>query len=171
MDADLKTTRHLRKREAWLSGETIGKITISTQIAQETKPMEIALSEWCKDFEDVFSEKSHDKLPPHHLYDHVIDLKPNFVPKIAKVYLLNPLEMETCKSFIEEHLKTGRIVPSKSPQVSPFFFIPKKDGTLRPCQDYRYLNSFTIWNAYPLPLILELIDNMKDSTLFTKFDI
>ena len=79
--------------------------------------------------------------------------------------------METCKAFVEEHLKTGHIIPSKSPQASPFFFIPKKDGTLRPCQDYHYLNSHTIRNAYPLPLIPELIDDMKDSTLFTKFDI
>ena len=79
--------------------------------------------------------------------------------------------METCKSFVEEHLKTGRIIPSKSPQASLFFFVPKKDSTLRPCQDYHYLNSFTIRNAYPLPLIPELIDNMKDSTLFTKFNI
>ena len=45
------------------------------------------------------------------------------------------------------------------------------DGTLHPCQDYRYLNSHTIRNAYPLPLIPELIDDMKESTLFTKFDI
>ena len=171
MDVDLKTARRLRKRETWLSGETIGKVTISTQIAQESKPVETTLPEWCRDFEDVFSEKSHEKLPPHRPYDHVIDLKPDFVPKIAKVYPLNPLELDTCKSFVEEHLKTGRIVPSKSPQASPFFFVPKKDGTLRPCQDYRYLNSFTVRNAYPLPLIPELIDDMKDSTLFTKFDI
>ena len=171
MDADLKTAQHLKKREAWLSRETIGKITISTQITQETKPTETVLPEWCKDFRDVFSEKSHEKLPPYRPYDHVIDLKPNFVLKIAEVYPLNPLEMETCKSFVEEHLKTGCIVSSKSLQASPFFFVLKKDGTLRPCQDYRYLNSFTVQNAYPLPLIPELIDNMKDSTLFTKFNI
>ena len=136
MDTDLKTAQCLKKREAWLAGETVGKVTISTQIAQETKSTEAVLPEWCKDFEDVFSEKTHNKLPPHRPYDHVIDLKANFVPKIAKVYPLNPLEMETCKMFVEEHLKTGRIVPSKSPQASPFFFLPKKDGTLHPCQDY-----------------------------------
>ena len=88
-----------------------------------------------------------------------------------KVYPLNPAKQEACKAFIEEHLKTGCIVPSKSPQAAPFFFIPKKDGTLCPCQDYRYLNSHTIRNGYPLLLIPELIDDMKDSTLFTKFDI
>ena len=94
-----------------------------------------------------------------------------FTPKIAKIYSLNFQEMVTCEAFLKEHLETGRIKSLKFPQASPFFFIPKKDGTLCPCQDYHYLNSHTIWNAYPLPLIPELIDNMKDSTIFTKFNI
>ncbi|KIJ05551.1 hypothetical protein PAXINDRAFT_48679, partial [Paxillus involutus ATCC 200175] len=42
---------------------------------------------------------------------------------------------------------------------------------LRPCQDYRYLNSHTVKNAYPLPLISDLIDKLKGSKIFTKFDI
>ena len=134
--------------------------------------MDPVIPEWCKDFADVFSEKTHDQLPPHCFYDHTIELHPDFTPKIAKVYSVNPTEMETYKACVEEHLKTGRIVPSKSPQASPFFFfIPKKDGTLHSCQDYHYLNSHTIQNTYPLPLIPELIDDMKESTLFTKFDI
>ena len=45
------------------------------------------------------------------------------------------------------------------------------DGTLRPCQDYHYLNSHTVRNTYPLLLIPELINDMKESTLLTKFDI
>ena len=155
MDADLKMARRFEKRKAWLVRENIGKITISTQITQETKPLEVTLPDWCKDFKDVFSKKTHDKLPPHRSYDHIINLKPSFTPKIAKIYSLNPQEMKTCKMFMEEHLKTGRIVPSKSPQASPFFFVPKKNGTLHPCKDYHYLNSHTIRNAYPLPLIPE----------------
>jgi hypothetical protein len=132
---------------------------------------EVVIPDWCKDFEDVFSEKTHDCLPPHCSYDHTIELKPSFVPKVAKVYALNPTEREACKNFMDEHLKTGRIVPSKSLQAAPFFFVSKKDGGLRPCQDYRYLNSHTVRNAYLLPLIAELIDDMKDSILFTKFDV
>ena len=171
MDMELKTACRLKKWELWLARENIGKVTIFTQIAQETKVQEATLLDWYKDFKDVFSEKIHEKLLPHQSYDHVIDLKPTFTPKITKVYPLNPQEMETCNEFVKEHLRTGHIVPSKSPQASLFFFIPKKDGTLHPCQDYRYLNSHTIHDAYPLPLIPKLIDNMKDLTLFTKFDI
>ena len=151
--------------------EHINKITISTQLAQTNKSKDIPVPDFCSSFADVFSEQTYNTLPPHHPFDHAIELKDSFVPKIAKVYSLNPAEKEACKAFIEEHLKTGHILPSKSPQASPFFFVPKKDGTLRPCQDYRYLNSHTVHNGYPLPLIPELIDDMKDSTLFTKFDV
>jgi hypothetical protein len=62
-------------------------------------------------------------------------------------------------------------VPSKSPYAAPFFFIKKKDGKLRPVQDYRCLNEHTIRNRYPLPLIPELIAQAQDAALFSKFDV
>ena len=57
--------------------------------------------------------------------------------------------------------------------ASPFFFVSKKDGRLRPTQDYRYLNNWTIKNAHPLPLISDIMDKIKASgaKYFTKFDI
>ena len=48
----------------------------------------------------------------------------------------------------------------------------KKDAKkLQPCQDYRYLNEFTKPNAYPLPLILDLMIKLKGSKYFIKLDI
>ena len=55
--------------------------------------------------------------------------------------------------------------------ASPFFFVGKKDGRLQLCQDYRYLNEHTIKNAYPLPLIGELLDKLKGAQQFTKLDV
>src|SRR3954451_8819303 len=55
--------------------------------------------------------------------------------------------------------------------ASPFFFVKKKDGKLRPVQDYRKLNEMTIKNRYPLPLIQELVDKLKGAKYFTKLDI
>ena len=114
--------------------QVINKITISTQITQQSTPSETPIPNWCSDFSDVFSEQTHIKLPPHHHYDHIIDLQPTFTPCIAKIYPLNPAELQTCKEFIDEHLKTGRIIPSKFPQASPFFFVPKKDGPYTPAR-------------------------------------
>ena len=63
------------------------------------------------------------------------------------------------------------ICPSQSPMASPFFYIKKKDGKLRPCQDYRYLNDWTIKNAYPLPLISKLTNKLAGAKYFTKLDV
>ena len=73
--------------------------------------------------------------------------------------------------FLDENLRTGRIRPSKSPMASPFFFVKKKDGSLRPVQDYRKLNESTVKNRYPLPLIQELVDKLKGSRVFSKLDV
>ena len=79
--------------------------------------------------------------------------------------------MEALKVFIDENLKEGKILPSKSPQASPFFFVPKKNGMFHPCQDYQYVNSHTIKNVYPLSQISDLVDTLKHSRYFTKLDI
>ena len=68
-------------------------------------------------------------------------------------------------------MRKGYIRLSKSPQMSPVFFVPKKDGKKRMMQDYRYLNSWTIKNNYPLPLILDLIDSIGKKKVFTKIDL
>jgi len=72
---------------------------------------------------------------------------------------------------VDEHLKRGTIRRSKSPYVASFFFIKKKNGKLRPVQDHRPINEWTIKNHYPLPLIPQLIDQIGDAELITTVDI
>jgi hypothetical protein len=74
----------------------------------------------------------------------VIELTEDFKPVDCKVYPLNPTEQKVLEEFIEENLSSRRIRPSKSPMASPFFFVKKADGKLRPTQDYRKLNKATI---------------------------
>ena len=47
----------------------------------------------------------------------------------------------------------------------------KKDGKKRIVQEYRYLNEWTIKNNYPLPLILDVLENIGTKKLFTKMDL
>ena len=123
------------------------------------------------DFVQVFSKEATDHVPPSRPYDHEINLDENFMPRIGKIYLLSPNEKKATEDFLEEKLATGKIRPSNSPQASSFFFVKKKDGKLHPCQDYRYLNEHTTHNSYPLPLISDLVDKLKDTCHFTKFDV
>ena len=88
-----------------------------------------------------------------------------------KVYSLSLVEQKELDSFLEENLHTGRIRPSKSPMAAPVFFIKKKDGLLRLVQDYRALNSMTVKNKYPLPLISELVSQLCGAKYFTKLDV
>lgn len=122
-------------------------------------------------FKFVFEKKASERLPERKPWDHAIDLKEGAVPRPCKVYPLNPVEQQALDEFLKEQLAKGYIRPSKSPMASPFFFVKKKDGALRPVQDYRYLNSITIKNQYPLPLIPELLDKLKGAKIFSKMDI
>jgi hypothetical protein len=120
----------------------------------------------------VFSEEASQRFPPAQQEDHVITLKPDAPLTFdCKVYAQTLAEEEATKRFIDEHLKKGYIVESNSQYASPFFFRKKKDNTLRPIMDYRVLNSWTVRDMYPLPLINTIIEKLQGKKLFTKFDI
>ena len=50
-------------------------------------------------------------------------------------------------------------------------FVPKSDGTLRLCVDYRDLNKQTIKNKYPLPRIGDLLDHLNGAQVFSRMDL
>jgi len=72
---------------------------------------------------------------------------------------------------VEDQLRKRYIRPSKSPQMSPVFFVGKKDRSKRMVINYYNLNNQTIKNNYLLPLITELIDNMGSKKVFTKIGL
>jgi len=110
----------------------------------------------------VFSESVAQRFPSPCIWDHAIKLKPDAPATIpGKIYTLTVAEQEELLKFVKEHMAKGYIRPSKSPYAAPFFFIKKKDGKLRPIQDYRRLNQWTIRNTYPLPLIPQLINKAR----------
>ncbi len=47
----------------------------------------------------------------------------------------------------------------------------KKDGSLRPCIDYRGLNNITVKNTYPLPLMSSAFERLQGASIFTKLDL
>ncbi len=81
------------------------------------------------------------------------------------------MELETLKTFIKTHLKTGFIRPSKFPAGAPIFFNKKPDRSLRLCVDYQGLNNIKIKKRDPLPLIGESLDWLYHAKRFTKLDL
>jgi len=162
----------LLEETAW-----INKTNIATELAIEEnskkaeKTDEELVPEEYHDYLDIFSEEKAHRFPEPRSWDHKIEMKEGFEPKSFKNYNLTPAEQLELDKFLKENLEKGYIRPSQSPMASPFFFVSKKDGKLRPCQDYRYLNDWTIKNSYPLPLISEIMDKLKGAKYFTKLDV
>lgn len=124
-----------------------------------------------QDFQDVFSKTSADALPPHAPWDHTIEIESGKSIPTSKIYPLSASELEVLSTYLDENLKSGFVRPSSSPVGAPILFVKKKDGSLRLCVDYRNLNSVTIKNKYPLPLINETLDRLCGAKFFTKIDI
>jgi len=88
----------------------------------------------------VFGKVESERMPVRKVWDHMIDLNDDFKASKARVYPLSRNEKEEVQKFVDEHLKKGYIRPSKLPQMSPVFFVDKKDGGKRMVMDYRRLN-------------------------------
>ena len=111
-------------------------------------------------------------MPECKAYDHPIDfVEGASLPKPAKVYPLSLNERNSLNEWIKEELQKGYIRPSQSPVASPFFFVKKHDGSLRPVMGYRKLNDITVKNCYPIPRISDLIDALSQASIFTKIDL
>lgn len=110
-------------------------------------------------------------LPPARAFDHQITLIPGAQPVNVKPYRYVPTQKDEIERQVKEMLANGVIQPSTSPYASPVLLVKKKDGSWRFCMDYRNLNSITVKNKYPLPIVDELLDELKGSQWFTKLDM
>lgn len=107
-------------------------------------------------------------LPPSQAHDHRIPLLPNTPPVNAKPYSYPHSQKETMITLIHEMLHDGTIIPSTSPFSSPVLLVRKKDGSWRFCVDYRALNAVTIKDRFPIPTIVELLDELGNASIFPR---
>lgn len=74
-------------------------------------------------------------------------------------------------AFLYRLVDGGIIRPSSSPAGAGFFFVEKKDKSLRSCIDYHLLNDITVKNWYPLPLISLAFELLHGAKVFSKLDL
>jgi len=122
------------------------------------------------DFPDVFPDELLG-MPPDRDIEFLIELLPRTAPIAKRPCRMGVNELEELKKQIKELLEKGFIRPSSSPWGAPVIFVDKKDGTRRMCVDYRSLNEVTIKNKYPLPRIVDIIDQLKGACVFSKIDL
>jgi len=78
---------------------------------------------------------------------------------------------EKVSEMIDTMEKQGVVQPSASPWASPVVLVPKKDGSLRFCVDYRRLNSVTRKDVYPLPRVDDILDAVGGTQYFSTLDL
>ena len=128
--------------DLWIQAKMLTSQALTHE--HEDKTQKVELPPEFKPWKTVFDKQTSEGFPISQQWDHAIDLKEGFKPKVAKNYLLSIHEEQLMNKWIDEQLKKGYIRPSQSPQASPFFYVAKKEkGELRPCQDYRYINQWT----------------------------
>ena len=111
---------------------------------------------------------------PGFCHTHIHDvqlLDPNIKPIKQLSYRLNPQKKEVMKKEVDYLLQQNLIEPSYSPWASPSLLVPKPDGSFRLCTDYRKLNSITVPDAYPLPRIEDLLDEIGQAKFVSTIDL
>ena len=119
----------------------------------------------------MFKEEAYEKLSEHRDWDNEIPIEEGKKPTYGPICDLSETELKALREYLDKNLKKGFIRPSTSPAGYPILFVPKKDGKLQLCVDYRQLNAITVKNRYLLPLISELQDRIQRSQWFTALDI
>ena len=71
-----------------------------------------------------------------------------------------------------KHLFDNNLIRhSQSPYAAPILLVKKKDSTMRLCTDFRKLNTMTVNNKFPIPLIDDLLDELHGAKVFSKIDL
>lgn len=137
-------------------------------LSLEAQPFKLG-DELLLKFKDLFEEPQN--LPPSRAHDHAITLKEGTIAINLRPYRYPAIQKNEIEKIIQEMLETGMIRESRSPFSSPIILVKKKDGSWRLCVDYRELNSHTIKDKFPIPVIEELLDELYGTSIFSKLDL
>ncbi|XP_076053569.1 uncharacterized protein LOC143032587 [Oratosquilla oratoria] len=100
------------------------------------------------------------------------DVETHGAPPIRqRPYRLNTFKREYVRAEVQRLQELGIVQPSHSPWASPVVLVPKPDGSMRLCVDYRRVNAVTEADGYPLPRIDDVIDDVGSARWVTKLDL
>ena len=104
------------------------------------------------------------------LVQHSIDTGDQ-LPVKQQPYRTPVVYREKIEKMVNDMQEQGVVKPSNSPWASPIVLVPKKDGSLRFCVDFRRLNAITRKDVYPLPRVEDILDTLGEAKYFTSLDL
>jgi len=122
-----------------------------------------------EDYADIFSQGEYD-IGKTYYVEYKINTKTHHL--IRQPLRQHPFKhLEEIDNQVEEMRAHGIVELAASPWASNVVVVKKKDGSLRLCVDYRQLNSVTVQDGYPLPLIDNCLNALQGSVWFSTLDL
>ncbi|MCO5610359.1 hypothetical protein L7F22_064595 [Adiantum nelumboides] len=143
-----------------------------TQVNENGMQVDLELSNFLNQFQDVFIDDIPGELPPKRGDDdHMIELIPGSSQPNKPPYRVSQAQQEEIMRQVNELVEKGMVRPSSSPFCSPVLLLQKKEDTYHMCVNYRALNRITIKNRFPMPRVEDLFDKLQGSTYFSRIDL
>nr|CAD2180707.1 unnamed protein product [Meloidogyne enterolobii] len=127
------------------------------------------LKELCEEFHDIFSKSQYD-LGSYSdgQYDIITETEKPVASKPRRTPFRYKEELE---KHIDQLVKAGVMVESDTPWLTPFVVVQKKDGSIRPCLDFRKLNEITVPDHYPLPRLEVIMEKVGNCNFYSSLDL
>ena len=119
---------------------------------------------------EEFSDVSGAQLGRTTVTEHTVDV--GDTPPIRQHPYRVPLAMrDTVRKEIDKMLELGAIQPSSSPWASLVVLVEKKDGDVRFCVDYRKVNQVAKFDAYPMPRVEDVLEEVGPAKYISTLDL
>lgn len=154
--------------------DKVTNLSVKTSVAYSTEPTVRSIDDnqhfhqILAEYPDIIRPSSSKNTPKHRVEHHIETTGP---PLHCRTRPLPPHRYLAVKKEFETMMQHGLCRPSKSPWSSPLHVVPKKNGDLRVCGDYRRLNAVTLPDRYPVPRLKDFTYLLHGKKIFTTLDL